>query len=445
MTVHRAKRTPSDKSVSGWYAVLPAPGPHRELEGDSTADWVVIGAGFAGVAAARRLSELRGGDRIVLIDAQRVGWGAAGRNSGFMIDLPHELQSEDYGNGREADLKQIRLNRAGIAYVRDAVETFGLHDHFNPCGKYHGATNGSGMKALASFGKHLDSLGEPYTTLSASDMKDITGTDYYAGGMHTPGAAIIQPAGLIRGMADAIRGKVEIFENSPVTEIERPADGGGDIAVRTPRGSVRTKRLILSLNGQLESFGFYERRLLHIFTFASMTRPMDSEEAARLGGHDEWGLIPADPMGSTVRRCKDGRIVVRNTFTFNPSMDTSDAQIARIAKDHDRSFRARFPMLGEIPVDYRWGGHLCLSLNSVPVFGEIEKGIYAACCHNGLGTVKGTLAGKLAADLAAGSNEPLVAELQAYDKPAKLPPEPFLGIGARLRLWWAKVHAGSDF
>lgn len=439
MTGYAAVRTPRDEAISGWYALLPAPGPARELEANLSADWLVVGAGFAGLAAARRLSQLRGGERIVVLDAQRVGWGAAGRNSGFMIDLPHELKSESYAGGLEQDRQQISMNRAGIAFAREAVEEFGLETYFNPCGKYHGATDGNGLKALRDFESHLDALGEPYGRLDAADMKRITGTEYYAGGTHTPGAALIQPAGYIRGLERGLSGKIEIFENSPVLGLQL----GKDPRVRTPKGSVRARNIIMTINGQIESFGFFRRRLMHVFTYASMTRALTEAEQKALGGAPDWGLIPADPMGSTIRRTGD-RIVVRNTFTYNPDMRTSKAQIDGIGRAHDRSFRARFPMLGDVPMAYRWGGHLCLSLNSVPAFGELEEGIYVACCQNGLGTVKGTLSGKLIAELACGSNDPMVGEMLSYPEPKKLYPEPFMTIGARARLWWMHRRAGRD-
>ncbi len=102
-------------------------------------------------------------------------------------------------------------------------------------------------------------------------------------------------------------------------------------------------------------------------------------------------------------------------------------------------------MLPDVEMEHRWSGHLCLSLNSVPVFGEIERGVFAACCQNGLGTVKGTLAGKLAADLAAAANEPMVADMLAYDQPKRIPPEPFMTLGVNAKLAWLKYRAGSDF
>ena len=436
-----AKKTPRDRPGSGWYEILPPPGPARDLDTNITADWVVVGAGFAGLSAARRLTQLRPGERIVVTDAQRVGFGSAGRNSGFMIDLPHELQSHHYGGSAEADRKRIAMNRTAIAFAREAVREYGLEAFFKPCGKYHGAADMRGLSALEAFEAHLDRLGETYDKLDASDMKKLTGTDYYVRGTFAPGAAMLQPAGYIRGLADGLRAKVEIFENSPVTRMET----GRSHTLHTPKGRVTSPNVILAVNGHLESFGLFQHRLLHVYTYASMTRALSADEQHTLGGEPEWALIPADPMGTTLRRIKEGRIVVRNTFTYNPRMAYSQRQIDRASRSHEHSFRARFPMLKDVGMDYRWGGQLCLSWNSVPAFGEVEEGIYAAGCQNGLGVCKGTLHGKLIVDLAAGSDEPFVSDVLAMAKPRKLPPEPFLALGVNLNLWWMQRRAGMDF
>lgn len=200
----------------------------------------------------------------------------------------------------------------------------------------------------------------------------------------------------------------------------------------------------MTLNGQVESFGFFNRRLMHVFTFASMTRRLSPSEVKALGGHNSWGLIPADPMGSTIRRIPEERIVVRNTFTYNPKMETSESQIESIGRIHDRSFNLRFPMLSDVKVEYRWGGHLCLSLNAAPAFGEIERGVYAACCCNGLGTVKGTLYGKLIADLAVDSGDPMIEAALTEPTPERLYPEPLMTWGAKAKLWWMQKRAGRE-
>src|SRR5215469_5355705 len=280
MSVRKALRTPGDIRASGWYALLPEPPPPRILEGKQKADWVVIGAGYAGLAAARRLSQLLPGERIVVLEAQRIGWGAAGRNSGFMIDLPHELSSANYAGGLEHDLKQIRMNRAAIAFAADASDDYGLGKHFVRAGKYHGAATGRGLQALAQFERHLTSLAEPFEHLDAESMRRLTGTSFYFGGTFTPGAVMIQPAGYTRGVADGLSSRVDIFEGSPVVSIV----SGPEQVIATPGGEIRTPHLILANNGQIESFGFFRRRLMHIFTYASMTRQLSDSEVKALGG-----------------------------------------------------------------------------------------------------------------------------------------------------------------
>jgi glycine/D-amino acid oxidase-like deaminating enzyme len=439
MSVHQAARAPADVNLSGWYGLLPPPTAPEVLRGRHTADWIIVGAGFAGLAAARRLSQLVPGDRIVVVDAQRVGWGAAGRNSGFMIDLPHELGGEHYGGSQERDRKSIRMNRAAIEFSASAADEYGLQNFFVRAGKFHGAATDHGLAVLRAFENHLTGLDEPFERLDGSRMKKVTGTDFFIGGTFTPGTVMAQPAGFVRGLAEGLSSRVRIFENSPVNSLQT----GKLHSVKTAEGEISAPRLILTVNGHLESFGFFKRRLLHVFTYASMTRSLLTREQAALGGEPHWGLIPADPMGSTIRRIGD-RIVVRNTFTYNPNMSTSEKQINRIGAAHDRSFRTRFLMLGEIPMEFRWGGHLCLSLNSAPAFGEVEERVFVAGCCNGLGTVQGTLYGMLAADLAVGSNEPMVADALNEPPPARLYPEPLMSIGAPLKLWAMQRRASRE-
>ena len=87
---------------------------------------------------------------------------------------------------------------------------------------------------------------------------------------------------------------------------------------------------------------------------------------------------------------------------------------------------------------------MCLSLNTVPAFGEVENRVYAACCCNGLGTVKGTLYGKLIADLAAGNQDPMLQDALAEATPRRLYPEPLMTWGAKTKLWWMQKRAGPE-
>ncbi len=441
----RATRLPRDPGPAAWNELLPPAALPRLLEENVTADWLVIGAGWAGLAAARRLTQLRGGDRIVVLDACRVAEGPAGRNSGFMIDLPHKLSGEGYEGALAEDKAQTAMSREAIAFSAEAADELGMTEEaFVQCGKINAAADDTGVKHNETYARHLAAMEEPCEVLDAKAMQDLTGIDFYRNGVFTPGAAMVQPAMFMRAMASGLSGKAELFEQSPVTALDRQ---GGDWRAETPKGSVTAPRAILAVNGHAESFGFFKRRLMHVFTYASMTRALTAEEVTALGGKPRWGVLPADPMGTTVRRISGtggDRIVVRNRFTYDPGMEVSEARLRAVAQDHDKSFKARFPMLPDVTMDYRWGGRLCLSWNGVPAFGEIDEGLFSACCQNGLGTSKGTLAGMLAAELAAQGNSPLVAKLLACEAPKRLPPEPLAWLGANARMRWGEWKAGRE-
>lgn len=441
----KVTRLPRDPGPAGWNCLLPDAPPPTPLEERITADWLIIGAGFAGLAAARRLSQLCPEDRIVVLEAARVGTGPAGRNSGFMIDLPHDLASKNYGGALAADAAQTADNRRGIGFAAEMAEEFGLSaEAFSPSGKINGAATSKGHRHNLDYARHLAAMGEPHEMLDARQMRELTGTTYYQSGLFTPGAAMIQPALFVRGVAAALASnRVSLHEESPVTSLTRQGDWVAD----TPKGRVTAPHVILAVNGHLESFGHMTGRLMHVFTYASMTAPLNASQVARLGGAPVWGLTPADPLGTTVRRISGtggDRIVIRNRFTFDPAMEVDDRRIARVARDHDRAFAARFPMLDDVPMAYRWGGRLCLSLNSVQVIGELEPGLWSACCQNGLGTAKGTLAGLLAAEAANGVGSDALTRATAAAPPRRLPPQSVATLGATLRLRWGEVRAGRE-
>ncbi|WP_421856479.1 NAD(P)/FAD-dependent oxidoreductase [Oricola sp.] len=439
------KRLPRDPGVTGWNAILPPPAPARRLEENIAADWLVVGGGFAGLSAARRLAQQCEGDRIVLVEAGRIGEGPAGRNSGFMVDLPHNLASENYAGAAELDRLQTELNRAAIDFAGDAAAEYGMPEEaFQRSGKVNGAAAQGGLDANKSYARHLSELGEAHEMLDATDMKRLTGSDFYLGGLFTPGTAVIHPAMYVRGFAEGLARQADVFEDTPVTAMQR---AGGDWLVETPKGTITAPRVILGVNGHAESFGYYKRRLVHIHLYASMTRALTGDEASKLGGEPRWGVTPAEPVGSTVRRISGvggTRIVVRNRISYTPDLADSEARVAAMGRTQDASFAARFPALAGIEMEYRWGGRLCLSLNEVPAFGEVEEGVFSACCQNGLGTARGTAAGMLAADLACGSDNPHLGWMLAHEQPKRLPPEPIARIGATATFMWREWRAGRE-
>ena len=213
------RKLPVDPGPAAWNRLLPDPPPPQVLDEEITADWAVIGAGFAGLSAARRLSQLCPGDRIVVLEAARVAEGPAGRNSGFMIDLPHDLSSSDYGGALDTDIVQTADNRHAIGFAAEMAEAFGLGpDVFAQSGKINGAATAKGDAHNRAHAKHLDAMGEPCEMLDAAAMRALTGTSYYQSGLYTAGTAMLQPAGYIRGVATGLASnRIRIHENSAVT------------------------------------------------------------------------------------------------------------------------------------------------------------------------------------------------------------------------------------
>ncbi|MEM6464451.1 MAG: FAD-dependent oxidoreductase [Pseudomonadota bacterium] len=255
---------------------------------------------------------------------------------------------------------------------------------------------------------------------------------------------MIQPAAYIRALADGLSSRISLYEKSPVLALQRSS---GTWTLKGHNGAVEAPKVILAVNGHAESFGFFKRRLMHVFTYASMTRAMTETQINTLGGERRWSVTPADPMGVTVRRISGtggDRIVVRSRFTYNPSMQVSDRSLQSIAMLHRRKFRDRFDTLPDLEFEYCWGGHLCLSWNNVPAFGEIDEGIFSACCQNGLGTAKGTLSGLAAAELASGVESDTVAALLAEAEPRPLPPEPIAWLGANATMRFKEWRAGRE-
>lgn len=433
------RNLPADDAHCAWSNLLP---PHEatRLAGDTTADWVIIGAGFTGLATARQLALHRPDDHILLIDAQRVADGASGRNSGFLIDLPHDLSAPDYIGDLETARNEMAMNRAAIGQLREIVKREAIECHWRECGKVQGAVNSNGIKVLNAYRKGLERLGASYSMMSADDMARKLGTEYYCKGLFTPGTVLVQPAALARGLAQSLPANVTLYEQTPVEQVEY----GTPTRLTTPWGRITTANLVLTNNAFAKEFGFFGNALLPVFTYGGITRQLTEDEQNRLDGDPYWGVIPADPFGSTVRRTPDQRILVRNCFSYQPKGRSSDATLAW-ARDHiNNSFKARFPMLERVEIESVWGGALCMSRNHTSYFGGLKPNVYGAGCHNGLGVTKGTAIGTLLADHIAGQDSTLLRYVMSQPSPAKNPPRPFLDIGVKAALRYNQFKAGSE-
>ena len=445
MKAYTAARLPVHRGPAAWSMLLPQQDAPRVQEGHETADIVIVGGGFAGLSAARRLLQLDPSLRIALLEAGRIAEGASGRNSGFMIDLPHELTSDNYA-GRGDDRRIIAMNRQAIAFAGAAVQEYGIdRNYFDPAGKVNGAASGLADAHNRTYCDHLAALNEPAEILDARQMAELTGSRHYLSGLYTPGTVMLQPAGYIRGLAAGLAGQIALYEQSAVTGFRR--EGAGWRAA-TRKGTISAGQIILATNGHLESFGIAKGRLMHLFLFASMTAELDLDALIALGGQARWGITPSDPMGTTMRRIDSGqggnRIITRTCAVMRSGMRTTAADLKRASAVQRAKFGQRFPQLKEMRMAMEWAGHLCLSMNGASVTREVDEGVFAACVQNGLGAARGTLAGMCAAELALDRASGTAAHFAAELAPKRLPPRPVRDWGANAAIRWKEARARDE-
>ncbi len=427
-------RLPQNDKTNGWSAMLPHRQPNDPVDKDINADWLVIGAGYAGLSAARRLAENRPDEKVVLVEAGMVGENASGRNSGFAIDLPHTVSSDlDQLEGAH---RHLRLARGAIAELERLVEKYDIQCDWSIHGKYHAAVTAEGSRAMLDpFAEEMEKLGEPYEWVEADDLVTRLGTSHFHRAVYTPGCVLMNPAALTRGLAASLPDNVSLFENSPVEEIEYQ----NGVTVKTPNGIIRAPRVILATNGFTEQFGFLRNHFVHLEVHASISRPLTDEEQQTYGVAKPWGLTPANAFGGiTMRYTNDHRLLIRQDIRVTSTQKVTANFQRRITQQHKELFDQRFPNLPDVSMENTWTGYLCVSRNSAPAFGQLASNVWVAACQNGIGVTKGTISGLLAADLACGRDNPLIADMQSLGNPEQLPPAPLAAIGSRMKMGWEK-------
>ncbi|MFC4626466.1 NAD(P)/FAD-dependent oxidoreductase [Daeguia caeni] len=436
----RIRLLPADDNTNGWSRILAPRTPKPPLKGNVKADFAVIGAGYAGLAAARRLAENRPDASIVLLDAQTAGEGTSGRNAGFAIDLPHNVSSSLEELAKSHSYRA--LSRAGLDYLSRQIAQHGILCDWHKHGKFHTAVSDRGIReVLEPTVKELERLNEPYVWYDAPALAKRLGTSHFKAGIYTHSTILLNPAALVRGLADSLPANVTLHENTPVQDIAY----GDRIAITVPGGHVTASSVILTVGGFGEQFGFFRRCLLNFAAHASLSRQLTDEEYDAIGRVEPWGLTPANAFaGITMRLTSDRRILMRQNVHFCPSLRQSDQRRAKIKQEHKRLFDERFPMLPKVEMESTWTGYICLSRNGTPAFGQMARNVFMSVCQNGVGIAKGTISGLLAADMACGVDNPLIEDMYKLGSPTRLPPRPFLDIGVRARFAWELWRARDE-
>lgn len=422
------RRFPQEDQTNGWTRTIAPRTPRPPLKGEVTADLLIIGAGYAGLGAAWQYARQRPDERVVLLDAQVVGQGASGRNSGFVLGLKHA--SDGIETTDPEPLKRLwRISQGATRFLDEIVTTHQIRCDWRKDGMYMAARGPEGLRRIGILQREFERIGEPCRLLDRAASERETGTAHYRAMLFSPNCILMQPGKLIHGLADRLPQNVTLHEQSRVTRIEY----GPKVTAHTDGGSVTAPKVILATNGFTPEFGFFEGRIFPVRLYASLTRPLTEAErdAYPVKG---WGILPVVHTSSpTMRYTEDHRILMRAGLGLGKNHDPKLGKQAAVRRYHERLFRDRFPMLPDVTFEYTWTGFVCSSRNRAHGLAQVADNVFTAVCENGVGATKSIVSGISAADMACGIDNPLAADLKAYGTPDPVPPSPFFEIGAAMK------------
>ncbi len=378
------------------------------MHGDQAADVCVIGAGFTGISSALHLVER--GYNVRVVEANKVGWGASGRNGGQLIGGIAGEKNVARHHGRDVEEIFGSLRWEGHDIIRQRVDRYGIE-----CDLKYGyldvAIKPRHMRDMEADYERLEKAGFPYEfrILSRQETRDAIGTDAYIGALLNMGNGHLHPLNLCIGEAKAaVSLGATIYEQSPVMRIEK----GSKAKVITDHGTVTADAVIIAGN----AYHVLEREIRGIMfpvnSFIVATEPLSPEVVAEINPHD---VAICDPnfVLQYYRLSADKRLLFGtrlNYFGDDPSV---------ITRRHRRKIRRLYPRLADIRIDYAWGGTIGVPLNRVPQLGRISPNVFYCQGYSGHGVNVTHLAGRIMADAVAGTLEQF--DLFAGVKPVVVP------------------------
>ena len=411
-----------------------------DLQSYETCDWLVVGAGYTGLSASRKLAQLHPNKKIILVDAQLAGEGASGRNSGYLVDT---TLNDGFTSNKELKnyKKKTNIYDLGIKAVKKFIKEYQVDCDWIESGKYFASSKLEDKKILTNFSNTLNKLGFEHNLLSNQQLSKKLGTSFYNIALYTKGGILLNPGKLVRSMIDTLPNNVQLYENSPLLEWKKVKDF---ISCNFKNGKINTQKIIFATNGFLKSLGIKKDYNFPITLTASMTRPLTEKEFKFIGKPKEWGVLPVRPMGATVRMTKDRRILIRNTAEVHNPFKMSQSNLKKRSINQKIGIKKRFPQLPEDIVQSSWSGVVSRTRNSSQIFEKIENNIFVAGCYNGSGIGVGTLFGEQIAIKATNDHSKEIEIIETRNKPTWLPPQPFLNLGIETRLMYERIRARSE-
>jgi gamma-glutamylputrescine oxidase len=383
---------------SYYEATVTRPAPTMSLAESTTADVCVVGGGYAGISCALELAE-RGYD-VVLLEAQRLGWGASGRNGGQVIvgtgseeAIEQQFSREDARRAFDVTLEGMRLVQARIARYkidcgyRPGYLTLGVKPRRSP--------------ALLRWTEHMAALyGYTLRYIGPGEIGDWVESERFHAAVFDAGSGHLHPLRFCLGLGEAARrAGARIHEHSPVLYIER----GAKPVVKTGHGEVSCDFVLLAGNVYLEEYGDgvapeIEGRIMPVGTYIIATEPMGCERAD--------ALMRDRPAASDNNYVLDYfRVTPDDRLLFG----AGESYTARTPRNLVPRMRAKmleaFPQLADLRITHSWGGFVDISMNQAPDFGRLGDNIYYLQGFSGHGLALSGMAGRMVADAIAGQAE----------------------------------------
>jgi glycine/D-amino acid oxidase-like deaminating enzyme len=379
-----------------WTDNLPGSAAVQSLKLPPRTDVVIIGGGYTGLAAARALAR-RGVDATVL-ERYTLGWGASGRNGGFVLPgFKPEMEELARRLGAARAARMFQLSLEAMRYLADLIAEEGIACDFSRCGAVTLAAKPAHMQGLEQSSRFMrEQLGYETELLQREDLGQEIGSTRYHGGLLDPGGCSLQPAKYVRGLALAAeRAGARLLENAEVRRVRRVQGG---FEVTTSQGVVRAREVLAATNGYTPAaLGALRRRVIPIGSNQIATEALDENLARRLVPR---GRVFSDTKNLLYyfRLSPDRRMVFGGRASFTP------IGTKRIAGILAAGMREVFPELAGATIEYAWTGKVAYPLDHLPHAGRLD-GVHYSMGYCGHGVALATYLGSRMGEVLAGVGE----------------------------------------